>query len=91
MADRQASPKAAGLTAGVWVTCKTLATGPIEGGTTYVFLKGGGIDGWFWTKNLAGPVLSASLVALEHKYDCQVELTSTTINSEILRFHPWNS
>ncbi|HEY0144461.1 MAG TPA: hypothetical protein VGF48_26490 [Thermoanaerobaculia bacterium] len=87
----ETSPKAANATAGAWVTCKTLATGPIEGGTTYVYLKGGGVDGWFWTNKIAGAVLEASLVALQQKYDVQVELTSTTANSEILRFHPWNS
>jgi hypothetical protein len=84
-----ASPKATTAT-GVWVTCKTLATGPIENGATYVYLKGDGVDGWFWTSNIAAPVLSVSLVALQQKYSVQVELTSKTPNSEILRFHAWN-
>lgn len=71
-------------TSGTWFTTSATASGPIENNGVFVFLNGGGLDGWYYANpSISALVNETALACIQSNKKAFVEIES----NNILRFH----
>lgn len=73
--------------AGVWNTVNVTATGPIENGGAYTFVKSATLNGWVYVPPLIAPAVNETAIAcIANGKQAYIETTPTT-PPVMLRFH----